>query len=113
MTDRYRAPVPEMSRGQIAACVGSVVIGVALAAYGAAGSYQTAAAVAVEKHLPLPELVPLGLDGGLLGIVLVDLVLTWISCANPSGYWPSALSPPTPRQYGRISWRSACIRRRH
>lgn len=53
---------------------------VALAAYGAAGSYRTLAAVAAEKHLPLPELVPLGLDGGMLGVVLVDLVLTWITC---------------------------------
>ena len=80
MTDPCRSPTPELSQGQIAACVGSTLAGVALAACGAAGSYRTLAAVAAEKHLPLPELVPLGLDGGMLGVVLVDLVLTWITC---------------------------------
>ncbi|MCX2729478.1 DUF2637 domain-containing protein [Saccharopolyspora sp. NFXS83] len=80
MTDPFRPAAPKLSRGQIAACGGSLVAGVALAAYGAAGSYRTLAAVAADRHLPLPELVPLGLDGGLLGVVLVDLVLTWITC---------------------------------
>ena len=46
---------------------------------GTGRSYRTLAAVPAEKNLLLSGLMPLGLDGGLLGVVLVDLVLGWIS----------------------------------
>lgn len=73
-----------LSRPQVAACIGSLVTGAALAAYGALGSYQSLSATATEKNLPLPHLVPLGFDGGLLGVVVLDLVLTWIG--HPIGW---------------------------
>ncbi|MBO0820044.1 MAG: DUF2637 domain-containing protein, partial [Nocardiopsaceae bacterium] len=51
---------------------------VALAAYGAAGSYVSVRDLAEAHHVPLPALVPAGIDGGLLGTVALDIVLTWI-----------------------------------
>ncbi|MCI2423861.1 DUF2637 domain-containing protein [Saccharopolyspora sp. K220] len=67
-----------LTRAQVAGCLASMITGAGLAAYGAAGSYQTLAALAADKGLPLPTLVPVGVDGGLFGVVVVDLVLTWI-----------------------------------
>lgn len=49
-----------------------------LFAYGAAGSYESVTHLAVTHHVPLPRLVPVGVDGGLVGAVLLDVVLTWI-----------------------------------
>ncbi|RJQ77717.1 DUF2637 domain-containing protein [Pseudonocardiaceae bacterium YIM PH 21723] len=54
---------------------------VALAAYGVAGSYSTIATLADQKDVPLPWLVPVGLDGGFLGVNLLDLALTWTGCS--------------------------------
>jgi hypothetical protein len=58
------------------------VAGVALAAgcllaYGVAGSYTSVAHLAGAHGVPLPQLVPVGIDGGLIGTVLLDIVLTW------------------------------------
>jgi hypothetical protein len=58
------------------------IAGVALAAacllsYGAAGSYASVTHLAAAHHVPLPRLVPVGIDGGLAGTVLLDIVLTW------------------------------------
>lgn len=55
-----------------------VLITLALAAYGAAGSYVSVRDLAAAHHVPLPALVPVGIDGGLLGTVALDIVLTWI-----------------------------------
>lgn len=52
-------------------------IGAGLAAYAAAASYESVSAAAVAHHVPLASLNPLGLDGGLFGIVVLDIVLTW------------------------------------
>ncbi len=55
-----------------------VLITLALAAYGAAGSYVSVRDLAAAHDVPLPALVPAGIDGGLLGTVGLDIVLTWI-----------------------------------
>jgi hypothetical protein len=56
----------------------TVAVAVAVFVYGAAGSYNSVWRLAVEHHVPLPRLVPLGVDGGLVLAVLTDIVLTWI-----------------------------------
>jgi hypothetical protein len=63
--------------GQRAAIAGVAFAAVCLFGYGVAGSYSSVAHLALEHHVPLPQLVPLGLDGGLVGMVLLDIVLTW------------------------------------
>lgn len=59
---------------------GMAMAGVAagcLFAYGVAGSYTSVTHLAAEHHVPLPRLVPVGIDGGLVGTILLDIVLTW------------------------------------
>jgi hypothetical protein len=71
------AGVPLLNGGQHVALAGAVLVAVGLAAYGAAGSYSTISAKAVAVGVPLPELAPIGIDGGLVGVVVLDLVLAW------------------------------------
>lgn len=66
-----------LSRCQIAVIVFATVLGLALAGYGAAGSYETIRELADQRGLPLPYLVPVGIDGGLIGTVVLDLLLAW------------------------------------
>lgn len=54
------------------------VIGVALLLYGFSGSYTTLFDLAEAHGVPLPELNPIGVDLGLVGVVLMDIVLTLI-----------------------------------
>jgi hypothetical protein len=62
----------------------SVTLGLGLAAYGVAGSYQTVSGLAERRGVPLALLVPVGIDGGLIGVVVLDLVLSWIG--QPIGW---------------------------
>jgi hypothetical protein len=73
-----------LSRGQRAAVGVSVTLGLGLAAYGVAGSYQTVSGLAERRGVPLALLVPVGIDGGLIGVVVLDLVLSWIG--QPIGW---------------------------
>jgi hypothetical protein len=73
-----------LSRGQRAAVGVSVALGLGLAGYGVAGSYQTVSALAKHRGVPLAPLVPVGIDGGLIGVVVLDLVLSWIG--QPIGW---------------------------
>src|SRR6266571_2758722 len=73
-----------LSRGQRAAVAAAVALGLGLAAYRVAGSYQTLSALAKRRGVPLAPLVPVGIDGGLIGVVVLDLVLTWIG--QPIGW---------------------------
>lgn len=66
-----------LGRGQRAVSAVAVLLGLLLAAYGAVGSYGTIKDLAWRKQLPLPELVPVGIDGGLFGVMLLEIVLTW------------------------------------
>lgn len=68
---------PTLGPGQRAVSAVAVVLGLLLAAYGAVGSYGTIRDLAWRKELPLPELVPVGIDGGLFGLMLLEIVLTW------------------------------------
>jgi hypothetical protein len=62
----------------------SVALGLGLAGYGVAGSYQTVSGLAERRDVPLASLVPVGIDGGLIGVVVLDLVLSWIG--QPIGW---------------------------
>jgi hypothetical protein len=50
-----------------------VVLGLLVAGYGLAGSYVTISALAARHDVPLPGLVPVGIDGGLVAVVVLDL----------------------------------------
>jgi hypothetical protein len=63
--------------GEIFVIVFTTVLALALACYGAAGSYETIRELADQRGLPLPFLVPVGVDGGLIGTVVLDLLLDW------------------------------------
>jgi len=66
-----------LSGGQRLAVGVSVLLGLGLAAYGVAGSYKTVSVLAAKRGLPLAPLVPVGIDGGLIGVIVLDLVLSW------------------------------------
>lgn len=57
-----------------------VVIAVGLAVYAAAASYDTVAHQAVVHSVSLPRLNPVGIDGGLFGIIILDIATTWAGC---------------------------------
>lgn len=61
----------------IGACVLVCTVAAILVSYGAAASYQSLSHLAAAKSVPLPRLNPIGLDGGLVGIVALDIILTW------------------------------------
>jgi len=66
-----------LSGGQRLAVAVSVLLGLGLAAYGVAGSYKTVSVLAAKRGVPLAPLVPVGIDGGLIGVIVLDLVLSW------------------------------------
>ncbi len=66
-----------LTRAQRWAIAGVALAAVCLFGYGAAGSYTSVTHLAAAHHVPLPRLVPVGIDGGLVGTVLLDMVLTW------------------------------------
>jgi hypothetical protein len=66
-----------LTRWQAAAGVAVIVIALAVFAYGAAGSYESVYHLALRHKMPLPRLVPIGVDGGLVLALLADIVLTW------------------------------------
>jgi hypothetical protein len=69
-----------LTGAQRSAVAGVVLAAGCLLAYGAAGSYTSVAHLASTHGVPLPRLVPAGIDGGLIGTVLLDIVLTWTGC---------------------------------
>jgi len=68
---------PMLSRAQRWAVGGIALAAGCLLAYGVAGSYTSVTHLASAHGVPLPRLVPVGIDGGLIGTVLLDIVLTW------------------------------------
>ncbi|TCO45874.1 DUF2637 domain-containing protein [Actinocrispum wychmicini] len=95
-----------LSLGQFTAVAVSVVLGLVVAGYGLAGSYVTVSELAARRGVPLAGWVPAGIDGGLIAVVVLDLVLAWIGvpvgwlrqlvrvlsvgtiAANAAGGWP-------------------------
>jgi len=75
MADEIR--VRRLSHRRQTAAGASILLGAALAGYGVAGSYETISTLAALKGVPLPGLVPVGIDGGLVGVVVLDLAFTW------------------------------------
>jgi hypothetical protein len=74
----------ELGPGQRTALGGAIILAVTLASYGAVGSYKTISNLATDAGVPLPRLVPIGIDGGLVGVVVLDLVLAWTG--HPVGW---------------------------
>ena len=69
----------ELSNWQTKAVVGVVgVVAAGLAVYSAAASYATVTRLAVTFGLSLPRLVPVGLDGGLFGAIVINIALIWL-----------------------------------
>lgn len=73
-----------LSRGQTAAVAVSVVLALMVAGYGFAGSYVAVSELAGRYGVPLAWLVPAGIDGGLVAVVVLDLVLTRVG--TPVGW---------------------------
>jgi hypothetical protein len=67
-----------LSRGQAVAVAMAFALGGVVAGYGLAGSYLSIADLAARHGVPMAALVPAGIDGGLVAVVVLDLVLTWI-----------------------------------
>ena len=55
-----------------------------MAGYGLAGSYLSITDLADRHNVPLAKLVPAGIDGGLVAVVVLDLVLAWMG--TPVGW---------------------------
>jgi hypothetical protein len=68
----------------VAAIIGTTaLIGLGLAAYSAAASYESVSGLAVAHHVPLPRLNPLGIDGGLFGVIIISVALIWMGIRIP------------------------------
>lgn len=60
----------------VAGLIGAIAL--ALAAYAAAASYESVSHLAASRDVPLPWLNPIGIDGGLAGVILFSIALIWI-----------------------------------
>lgn len=76
--------VPMLSRGQAMAVAVSVLLGLVVFGYGMVGSYVTVSEFAARRGVPLSAFVPAGIDGGLISVVVLDLVLVWVG--SPVGW---------------------------
>jgi hypothetical protein len=99
-----------LSRAQVAVLSSSIVLAVLVACYGFAGSYATVSDLAGSRGVPLAMWVPAGIDGGLVALVVLDLVLVWVGhpvgwlrqivrllsvgtvAANAAGGWPDLVA---------------------
>lgn len=52
--------------------------------YGLVISYWTVRDLAERLHMPLPHLFPVGIEGGMVAVLAIDLALTWIG--RPIGW---------------------------
>jgi hypothetical protein len=76
--------VPGLTRAQVTAVAVSVALGLVVFGYGMAGSYVTISELAARRGVPLAAFVPAGIDGGLISVVVLDLVLVWVG--TPVGW---------------------------
>lgn len=56
------------------AVAGMLAVGV----YGLVISYWTVRELAEKLHMPLPHIFPIGIEGGMIAVLAIDIVLTWI-----------------------------------
>jgi hypothetical protein len=84
-TSRGNVPAAHgrLGRVQRAAVAAVTLVAAGLFCYGAAGSYASVVALAAARQMPLPRLVPVGVDGSLIGTALLDIVLIWIDMPLP------------------------------
>ena len=68
------------AKGRRPAMVAALValIAAGLGTYAAAASYDTVSHLAAAKNVALPRLNPIGIDGGLAGVIILDIVATWL-----------------------------------
>lgn len=77
-------PQKKLSDGQITA-LGLAVLGMlAVGVYGLVISYWTVRELAERLHMPLPHIFPVGVEGGMIAVLAIDIVLTWIG--RPIGW---------------------------
>jgi hypothetical protein len=70
---------PDLTGWQLTAVIGAVVVlSAALLAAAIASSYDSVWHLAVARHVPVPRLTPLELDGGLIVVTLADIATTWL-----------------------------------
>lgn len=55
------------------------LIAAGLGTYAAAASYDTVSHLAALKGVALPRLNPIGIDGGLAGVIVLDIAATWLA----------------------------------
>lgn len=55
------------------------LIAAGLGTYAAAASYDTVSHLAAAKNVALPRLNPIGIDGGLAGVIILDIIATWLA----------------------------------
>ncbi len=73
-----REPERTLARWQLALVVMAVsLVALVLIGYGAAGSYDSLWHLAAAHGVPLPRLLPAGLDGGLIGTIILSVGFTW------------------------------------
>ena len=75
MTTSQRQP---LTGGQRYALVLAVAGMLAVGAYGLVISYWTVRELAVDLNMPLPAVFPVGIEGGMIAVLAIDIVLTWI-----------------------------------
>ena len=56
----------------------------AVGAYGLVISYWTVRELAEKLRMPLPHIFPVGIEGGMIAVLAIDIVLTWIG--RPIGW---------------------------
>lgn len=61
----------------LAATVALIAAG--LGTYAAAASYDTISHLAAAHGVALPQYNPIGIDGGLAGVIILDIVATWLA----------------------------------
>lgn len=61
-----------------------ILVALGLAAYAAAASYESVSHLAAAKNVPLSSYTPAGIDGGLFGVIVIDIALTW--AGQPLGW---------------------------
>ena len=87
MDDMTQSPQHRRSRAGwrgVAVAAAVLVIVACLLSYSIAASYESLTHLAAVHHVPLARFFPVGLDGGLVGTIILDISLTWLG--TPIGW---------------------------
>ena len=69
-----RTPLTPGQQYALALAVAGIL---AVGVYGLVISYWTVRELAVKLHMPLPHIFPIGIEGGMIAVLAIDIVLTW------------------------------------